>query len=289
MSAIVDASTKPVSVFVAMPCYSEIQPAFVTSLMKLQATLLRLGVTHRVEFLPGESLITRARNRMCWAFLEQPAFSHLLFLDVDLSFQPSAVLRLLGSGHDVCAAPYAKKGEGQGSVGVVEIVGHHADAANGKHAIGKVDLDGDGWVKARDVGTGCLLISRKALVTMASKMTPYTCDMTEGGPRMFPFFDCGVENGSDPGSRYLSEDYWFCRLWQSLGGGDVWLDTRAVIGHVGRKQYNAPSIGAQWELSAEGKYGVVPSLPGEAMRAQLAQQAELAQVVPRKRVRRAAP
>ena len=48
-------------------------------------------------------------------------------------------------------------------------------------------------------------------------------------PFMYSLFDCII----DPESRrYLSEDYTFCRRWQEMGG-DVWLDPRTALNHVG--------------------------------------------------------
>jgi hypothetical protein len=48
-------------------------------------------------------------------------------------------------------------------------------------------------------------------------------------PFMYALFDTMI----DPESRrYLSEDYTFCRLWQNMGG-DVWLDPRTALNHVG--------------------------------------------------------
>ena len=48
-------------------------------------------------------------------------------------------------------------------------------------------------------------------------------------PFMYALFDCII----DPESRrYLSEDYTFCRRWQEMGG-DVWLDPRTALNHVG--------------------------------------------------------
>ena len=48
-------------------------------------------------------------------------------------------------------------------------------------------------------------------------------------PFMYALFDTMI----DPESRrYLSEDYTFCRLWQN-NGGDVWLDPRTALNHVG--------------------------------------------------------
>ena len=249
-------SAGPVSVFIAVPCYGQIEPGFVASLLDLQAALLRLGVRHEVYFLPGESHINRARNRLVQAF-RKTDFSALLFLDADLIFTPTAVLRLLTSRHDVVAAPYAKKGEEQGLVGnVAPREGTERQTEDGR-ITGQVEDDGDGFVKARDVGTGCLLIHRSVFVQLADAkrddgehaMCAYTDDMGTG-EQVLPFFDSGPEDGRDPKARYLTEDFWFCRLWQTLCGGAVWLDSRSTIQHVGRHAFTAPSLTRKWAKEA---------------------------------------
>jgi hypothetical protein len=41
----------------------------------------------------------------------------------------------------------------------------------------------------------------------------------------------------DPdGGDYLSEDYTFCRRWRAIGG-EVWLDTRSKLMHVGPREF----------------------------------------------------
>lgn len=245
-----------VSVFVALPCYGGIEPLFVQSLLDLQAHMLRLGTPHHFEWLPGESLITRARNRLVRRFLDRQRESHLLFLDCDLVFRPTQILRLLGSGHEVAAVPYAKKRQGAGLVGnVASVPGSEKKREDGE-TVGLVQPhpDSEGWVKAHDVGTGCLMIARTAFEKLASAkrpdgepaMVPYTCDLEEGSPKTYPFFDCGPENGRDPSARYLSEDFWFARLWQTVGRGDIWLDAKTSIQHVGKFGYHAPSFERQW-------------------------------------------
>jgi hypothetical protein len=245
---------QPASVYVAIPTYGGIESSFVESLLALQKCFLRLGTRHRIEFLPGESLITRARNRMVRAFLDDTDFSHFLFLDADLSFHPSTIVRLVTSGLEVVAAPYAKKRMGDGLVG-------NPDYSNPREVDGKTVADVppivDGFVRAKDVPTGCLLIARTAFEKLkAAKrpdgspvIGPYTCDLVPG-QKIWPFFQDGPEDASDPNARFLSEDYFFTRLWQEVAGGEAWLDVNAKIKHVGRMAYSAPSFAQQW---GEGK------------------------------------
>ncbi len=52
-------------------------------------------------------------------------------------------------------------------------------------------------------------------------------------PNQYALFDCMIE----PGTRhYLSEDYAFCHRWRTIGG-QVWLDTRSRLTHVGPREF----------------------------------------------------
>ena len=50
----------------------------------------------------------------------------------------------------------------------------------------------------------------------------------------YRFFDVLAEPGN---GRYLSEDYAFCRRWQSIGG-QVFIDTRSSLEHQGLRTYS---------------------------------------------------
>ena len=45
----------------------------------------------------------------------------------------------------------------------------------------------------------------------------------------------------DNTKRYLSEDYYFCALWQQCGG-EIWADITSQLQHIGFKKYIRPSI-----------------------------------------------
>lgn len=238
------AADTPLSLMVATPTYGGIEPAFVESILHLQEHLRRLGVAYHFRFLPGESHINRARNRLVYEFLETK-FTHLLFLDADIAFHPDTAVRLLTSGRDVVGVPYPKKGVGQGLVGNPER--HNVRAGDDGKAHGEVRIE-DGFVRSSDAGTGFLLIARTVFETLKPKMVPYTCDLTAGAPKMFPFFDSGPEDAKSPDARYLTEDFWFCRLWQAAGDGEVWLDTKSRVKHVGKYAFEAKSWDEEWGL-----------------------------------------
>jgi len=96
--------------FVATPMYGGMSHGmFVKSCLDLQTVCAQYGIEVRYSFIFNESLITRARNYLVDEFLRAEDFTHLLFLDADIHFDPRDVIALLALDKDVIGGPYPKK------------------------------------------------------------------------------------------------------------------------------------------------------------------------------------
>src|SRR4051794_33021152 len=80
------------------------------SLYKLmeETRLHRIGCF--VRFLPGDAVVQRVRNAAAALFLSNEQLTHLLFVDSDIQFSPTTVLRLLKLNEPVTCAACPKKG-----------------------------------------------------------------------------------------------------------------------------------------------------------------------------------
>lgn len=102
--------------FIATPMYGgQCSGMYVKSILDLQTTLYSMGVENRFSFLFNESLITRARNYLVDEFLRS-GYTHLLFLDSDIEFNPEDVLALMAIDKDIIGAPYPKKSVNWGNI-----------------------------------------------------------------------------------------------------------------------------------------------------------------------------
>jgi SAM-dependent methyltransferase len=246
-------------VFIALPCYGGIEPGFFMAFTSLVQELVKARVGVNVSPLPGESLITRGRNRLAYRFYEgKPEATGMLFLDVDLDFDPGAVVDMILSGLDVVAAPYpVKSPDGR----LVCTPMRLKDARTGDVLPVKLTTAtyADGhkreFALAHDVPTGCLYISRRAFDAMAPLVARYECEIEPGRPTCHAFFDTGTEKQANGKLRYLSEDYGFARLCQ-MAGLECWLDMDAKLGHTGKYRFTGLSLRETWEKEkAESRSG----------------------------------
>jgi len=222
------------NIFFATPCYGGmLTDQFFLSMFKTSQLFMQQGINFRVTTLRNESLITRARNILVAMFLESDC-SHLMFIDSDIEFQPEDILRALAYDKPIMAAAYPKKtidldAVRRGESGVQYAINFKFQDIESK----KVRVD-KGAVEVLDASTGFFLIKREVIEKMiaAHPELHYRND-SNVDPRLnkycYALFDTVIDSTD---SRYLSEDYTFCRRWQDLKG-EVWLDTNTKLNHVG--------------------------------------------------------
>lgn len=225
-------------VMMATPAYNPPGLEFLRAREVVGEDLQKAGVDYTVLTSPGDSLVMRGRHALMHEFLCSPA-THLLFWDVDIEpLDPSVVRMMMATGHDIIGGACPFRGE----TGRVVCNLTEADRARKQ-----VDTDATGSVKVAEVGTGFLLMSRKAIVSLceANPQLLYFSDLPSvHGVPMWALFDTALE-----GRRFLSEDYFFCKLWRQLGGSVyVYVPFEAL--HWGRKGFRAQFMSA-WGMREE--------------------------------------
>jgi hypothetical protein len=237
-------SSPAVHVCVATPCFAgTLTHVYHTSMMELAAAAADRGIGFSAIYTGGDSLITRARNRLVNQFLEQKQWTHLLFIDADIGFTPDQVFRLLDSGHRVVGGIYPLKNVFWDRISPDHRTPAIRQARSLEYVIGVGDQpheDAHGFLAVDYVATGFLLMARQALERLCVRF-PETRYFTEdaadknvfqrdgtGSPR-YALFDTRIDQKT---GRYLSEDYAFCALCREAGE-PVWADLRSRLDHVG--------------------------------------------------------
>jgi hypothetical protein len=209
--------TEPVNVLIGTPAYAGmVHVDFVSTLLsftraRIPFTLLTIG---------NESLITRARNAIAAAFLERAEFTHLLFLDGDVSLSPEDARRLLAYDKDVVGAPVALKARRPDGSLIFNV--------------GRSLGEEGALIVTEHVGTAVLLLSRRAVTALASEAqrAGYVYESValrgENNAKIhYDIFRVGVVDGN-----YLSEDFWACRSLRRLGFR-IYIDPTVVTTHIG--------------------------------------------------------
>ena len=235
--------------FIATPNYGGMLTSiYVRSLLGLVNLAWTHGFSMQTRFLDGDSLVTRARNRLVAEFMADTRWTHLFWIDADIGFEPEAALRLLRAGREVVAGIYPFKTDGWPVDGLqaplpagstrADFEATHAQFPLNALAQART-VDADGFVEVLDAPTGFMLIERSVFTRLAAAMPElrYTPDRsldTRAADWLhYRFFDVIAEPGN---GRYLTEDYAFCRRWQSIGGS-VFADTHSRLEHQGLRTY----------------------------------------------------
>ena len=247
-------------IFVATPMYGGMAHGmYLKSCLDLQAICSQYGIEVRFSFIFNESLITRARNYLVDEFLRAEGFTHLLFIDADIHFDPRDVIALVALDKDVIGGPYPKKSIKWGAIkdGVKrhpEIDPSDMEKLAGDFVFNPVPgtekFSVAEPIEVLEIGTGYMLVKRQVFDRFKEAYPEFSYRPDHVGQANFDgtryihaYFDTvidrkrtvkidGVEKELGGSDRYLSEDYMFCQWWRNIGGS-IWLCPWMKTHHIG--------------------------------------------------------
>jgi FkbM family methyltransferase len=210
-------------IFVGIPAYGDIPAVTVQCIVKLCCERLK-DASLIVRLNPGDSLVSRARNRLTADFLATDA-THLLFIDSDLIFSAEHINRLLAHDESIIGGFYPKKQDGK----LEWVCNAHFHFP---------PPDERELQSLRYIGTGFMLIKREVfekMIDIYGHEIRYTADGT--GREEYDFWTVGVYRDKKEGpGRHLSEDWFFCQRALDLGY-KVLGDTKVILKHWGNAAY----------------------------------------------------
>ena len=205
----------------------------------------------------NESLITRARNTIVSMMMDEKDFvaTHLLFIDADIGFTWKNIERLLCADKDIVCGIYPRKHLYLEKIKKIleENPSAQPDEIEARALGYNINFDDpynlkghDGFFPVNEAATGMMLVKREVFRTMFKKFPErkYESDqIVNGGPyksdNCYDLFAVGPYNTPKDGKpqiRYLSEDYYFSRLWQECGG-KIWADLAMPLTHFGNRAF----------------------------------------------------
>jgi hypothetical protein len=236
--------TKP-KIMVCTPCYcGQVHVKYMESMMRLQLVLMKYNIGLEFYTIPFDSLIPRARNACVTRFMASKESTHLLFVDADIQFDATSVVKMLQENKGCIVGAYPKKALDMGAVkenytktsNQMELIQSSVKYAfnfkpQKSHRVER------GVVEVLDAPTGFMMIKKSVFRSMMAQYPEfeYINDVqayqVNQHDRFYDLFPSQVFDG-----RYLSEDYGFCRLWQRMGG-EIFTDLTVKLNHIGQFCY----------------------------------------------------
>jgi hypothetical protein len=247
-------------IFIATPMYGgQCHGQYTRAMIELQKVCSEYEIKAEFFFLFNESLITRARNYCVDEFMRSD-YTHLMFIDSDIGFNPHDVLALAAladpeTDKDIVCGPYPKKVISWEKIKMAVDKGY-ADENPQKlanfvgdyvfnPADGRSEIPLNEPVEVLEGGTGFMMIQRKAFEKYAEAYPEFLyrpdhvrSEHFDGTRDIMAYFDCVICPDS---KRYLSEDYMFCQ-WSRKAGIKVWMAPWMRLNHTGSYQFGGSLV-----------------------------------------------
>jgi hypothetical protein len=229
-------------VLIATPAYGNMVS---TEYLMAVVNLLVAGLDARfgVRFASA-SFLPNARNQLATAVLNDPTYTHLLFIDADMGFDPSLIGRMLSLGEPFVGCIYPQREVDLGRV--VELGRQRPDLDPRQIAraslgyIGELTAGGarrDGFAEAEHVGTGILLIQRCVLERMRDAEPALWLPNATHYQGVRGALQCFSSIRTASGI-VQTEDTSFSLRWRQSCGGKIWacIETGDIV-HFGGSRF----------------------------------------------------
>jgi hypothetical protein len=234
-------------IFIATPMYGGMCTGeYTQGLLDLINTLHSAGHSALYGKTYNESLITRARNTLVNEFLNTDS-DYLLFIDADQGFKSHEILKMIESDVELIGAIYPMKSINWPRV--LSAIDYGINVKELEKYTGyfsanlKTDEDQsvtiviDKPLQVDNVATGMMLIKREVFEKMIPTTETYAGAASTGeidfSKKHYDFFKTEI----DEKGILLSEDYYFCKKWEKLGG-KVYAAPWVQITHFGSYEFS---------------------------------------------------
>lgn len=204
--------TGKLKVVFCVPSRRKAHPAWFESMEKSIPLIIEAGFDEGMTFQTGCPYISGSRASMLKQALNAKA-DIIVFIDDDVSWEPSALLKLVQTEGDVVGGTYRCKEDD------LNYMGRILQDENGK----PTSIREDGCIECSCLPAGFLKITKEAVFKFMRGF-PELC---YGPPWDYAvdLFNHGAHEGL-----WWGEDYAFCRRWREIGGR-VWLIPNLNIHH----------------------------------------------------------
>ena len=229
---------------VCTPVHSDVSIHYMKACLDLQKEAI-LNKTKITFQLMKSSLVTQGRNLCASAFMNSDA-AQMLFIDSDIEFSTRSVFRLFKSSHEVSLIPYPMKQKTDAKFRK-DFESRGDDSIHSMGHLFPIELPDindirpqDGFIEVSKGPTGMMMIKRSAFDKLKehykelviSQKTLVNGELIDR-PNYYNFFDT---YWSPSNKTYMGEDFYFCKLWSSIGG-KIHALCDEEISHIGEYKY----------------------------------------------------
>lgn len=226
--------------FVGTPMYgSKCQGAYLRSILSLLYLCNALQIPVGVSTISNESLVQRSRNYIVDEFIRSD-FTHLMFIDTDIVFNPEYVIAMLTLDQDVVGVPYTSKQINWNTIVDAvrqDVSSDHLCRIAGNLSLNKEQMDMEkDLIETDTIMMGFTMIKRQVLdkLRVAYPENYYRPDHVgtphfDGIRNIQLFFSVEVDESSQ---KLLSEYEFFCQSWKAIGG-KIYSCPWMVLSHIG--------------------------------------------------------
>ena len=221
-------------VYIGTPLYnSEVHLAYLDSIVSLSKKLQKANIPCLRQHVIHCSLITKARSMCISSFMNNTNLDYFLFIDADIGFKASDVIKLMNHDKLLIAGVYPRKQlmwnniqecfyqrAPKSNVEIFEKTSDYAVNNKGKDMIIKDEL-----LEVNRVGAGFMMIKRDLIKKLEKKYPELIYE--EHGEKGYGFFESAVIN-----KEHVSEDYAFCDKVKSIGE-KIYVDPSIKLTHNG--------------------------------------------------------
>lgn len=221
-------------VLIATPSYgSQVYTNYTEALIQTCMILSMNNINFTIKFINNQ-IVTRARNMLCYIFMNDPNFTHMMFIDADISWNPIDILKLFKHDLECVVGIYPNK--------------HYYWEKNklilkpsSKYKLeelGNVSMfsKNNDLIKIEYGATGFMLLTKDALKRIENDIDYFHLPSNSDSKEMVKlnnYFDCNIVDHD-----YLTEDYYFSYLYNK-NGGTIYADKTISLTHFGPHEYGS--------------------------------------------------
>lgn len=209
---------------IATPAYGgSVYTGFTESLIYTCQLLTSMNIEFQVKFITNQ-IVTRARNMLSHLFMSNDTFTHMIFIDADITWTPTDVIKLLSHDLECVIGIYPNKRY---------VWVNNNLTLNSSSVLLENEVPNEKkLIKVKHAATGFMMLKKSALEKIKHEVDTFVLPGSKKEKiTLHNYFDCNVVNND-----YLTEDYYFSYLFNK-NGGTIYADTTIALLHTGTHVY----------------------------------------------------